>query len=80
MRTLRLTGVELNEEDGPAAYRFPGGVRDVLTGATARDRELADSVEKTLSRMERSLERLQREVDDVLGAVGPTGEHGPNAA
>lgn len=80
MRTLRLTDNEPSEQDVPATYRFPGGVREVLTGETPETGRLINSVERTLSRMERSLERLQREVDGVLGEVGPADDRGPYAA
>lgn len=68
MATLRLR--RANDSDGEErTLRFPGSVRDLLSGADPRvmsSADLADSAIRTLDEMQGRLDELRREVDDTM--------------
>lgn len=67
----------------PRALRFPGGVREVLTRPDPRvmnHHELAQSIDKTLDRMQSALDALAGDVDASYKLSEFRGDNDPNSA
>lgn len=69
----------------PETLRFPGGVREVLTRPDPRAmsrHELAESIDKTLDRMQSALDALTGEIDSSykLSEFRHDGGGDPNSA
>lgn len=67
----------------PRALRFPGGVREVLTRPDPRamnNHELAQSIDKTLDRMQSALDALAGDIDSSYKLSEFRGDDDPNSA
>lgn len=82
---LRSAGdpvIESEGRDDPRTIKFPGAVRDVVgrpAPGVMSVADLAAAMERTLDRMQDSLQRLKREVDAPMRLpFGAAGDEGPD--